>query len=248
MRRQDSGYESIAPRDSMCSGRQTSSSASVSSPTSSRPKKRPHRHRRPRPGRNGRHSLSPPRITTTTFGSGHHQQPTPVTYFHFPLFTSSDPALYEADLPQPLALPSPSECPPAAARSNTTNTYYSFYPYPTRSETSSPSPLPSPTTVLGAGTGTSPSTYPYPPPLPPQTTHYWTSDRTRRLEYAAIDAASKGVRGWIVRHVVPDCFVPRSRRRLGFDDDRGSVAGEVVEVLVVQRAAPLRRSGGGQLS
>ena len=61
----------------------------------------------------------------------------------------------------------------------------------------------------------------YPPP--PQTTHYWTSDRTRRLEYAAIDAASRGVRGWIRRHIVPDCFVPKEKRRLGFEDDRGSV-------------------------
>lgn len=64
---------------------------------------------------------------------------------------------------------------------------------------------------------------PSPPPPPPQTTHYWTSDRTRRLEYAAIDAASRGVRGWAMRHVVPDCFVSRESRRLGFDDDGGSV-------------------------
>lgn len=60
-------------------------------------------------------------------------------------------------------------------------------------------------------------------PPPPQTTHYWTSDRTRRLEYAAIDAASRGVRGWVMRNVVPDCFVSRESRRLGFDDDGGSV-------------------------
>lgn len=59
--------------------------------------------------------------------------------------------------------------------------------------------------------------------VPPQTTHYWTSDRTRRLEYAAIDAASRGVRGWVMRHVVPECFVSRESRRLGFDDDGGSV-------------------------
>ncbi|KAL1881486.1 hypothetical protein VTK73DRAFT_3548 [Phialemonium thermophilum] len=58
---------------------------------------------------------------------------------------------------------------------------------------------------------------------PPQTTHYWTSDHTRRLEYAAIDAASRGARGWIMRHIVPDCIVPRERRRLQFEDDRGSV-------------------------
>lgn len=61
------------------------------------------------------------------------------------------------------------------------------------------------------------------PPLPPQTTHYWTSDRTRRLEYAAIDAASRGVRGWIMRNCVPECLVPRERRRVGFGDDSGSV-------------------------
>jgi hypothetical protein len=63
---------------------------------------------------------------------------------------------------------------------------------------------------------------PYHPP-PPQTTHYWMSDHTRRLEYAAIDAASRGVKGWIMRHVVPDCFVPKDNRRLRFDDDTGSV-------------------------
>ncbi|KAI1373159.1 hypothetical protein F4677DRAFT_231527 [Hypoxylon crocopeplum] len=61
----------------------------------------------------------------------------------------------------------------------------------------------------------------YPPP--PQTTHYWTSDHSRKLEYAAIDAASRGVKGWFMKHIVPDCFVPKSSRRVGFDDDSGSV-------------------------
>ncbi|TGJ86579.1 hypothetical protein E0Z10_g2153 [Xylaria hypoxylon] len=60
-------------------------------------------------------------------------------------------------------------------------------------------------------------------PLPPQTTHYWMSDHTRRLEYAAIDAASRGIKGWVMKHVVPDCFVPKDNRRLTFDDDTGSV-------------------------
>lgn len=60
-------------------------------------------------------------------------------------------------------------------------------------------------------------------PPPPATTHYWTSDNTRKLEYAAIDAASQGVKGWILKYVIPDCFVPKSGRRLGFDDDTGSV-------------------------
>lgn len=58
---------------------------------------------------------------------------------------------------------------------------------------------------------------------PPQTTHYWTSDRTRRLEYAAIDAASRGVKGWIRRNLLPDCFVPQDDRHVAFDDDTGSV-------------------------
>ncbi|EFY89193.1 hypothetical protein J3458_000805 [Metarhizium acridum] len=58
------------------------------------------------------------------------------------------------------------------------------------------------------------------PHLPPPTTHYWTSDSTRRIEYAAIDAASRGIKGWIRRHLVPDCFTPR---HVAFDDDSGSV-------------------------
>ncbi|KAF2971701.1 hypothetical protein GQX73_g1827 [Xylaria multiplex] len=60
-------------------------------------------------------------------------------------------------------------------------------------------------------------------PPPPQTTHYWMSDHTRRLEYAAIDAASRGIKGWVMKYVVPDCFVPKDNRRLTFDDDTGSV-------------------------
>lgn len=64
---------------------------------------------------------------------------------------------------------------------------------------------------------------PMPTPPPPQTQHYWTSDDTRRQEYAAIDARSRGFRGWVLRHFVPDCMIPRDQRRLGFDDDGGSV-------------------------
>ncbi|ATY58884.1 hypothetical protein A9K55_002664 [Cordyceps militaris] len=56
----------------------------------------------------------------------------------------------------------------------------------------------------------------------PQTTHYWTSDSTRRLEYAAIDAAGRGVKGWVRKHLVPDCLVP-DQKHLAFDDDTGSV-------------------------
>lgn len=60
-------------------------------------------------------------------------------------------------------------------------------------------------------------------PEPPQTTHYWTSDQTRRMEYAAIDAASHGFKGWMLRHVVPDCLVPKDLLRSAFDDNTGSV-------------------------
>jgi hypothetical protein len=76
------------------------------------------------------------------------------------------------------------------------------------------------TSGMGSPPSSGTATYPSPPP---QTTHYWTSDRTRRLEYAAIDAASRGVRGWVMRHMVPDCFIPEDHRRVRFDDDRGSV-------------------------
>ncbi|KAK7409618.1 hypothetical protein QQX98_008213 [Neonectria punicea] len=61
------------------------------------------------------------------------------------------------------------------------------------------------------------------PTPPPQTTHYWTSDRTRRLEYAAIDAATRGVKGWVMKHLIPECFVPKENRHVSFDDDSGSV-------------------------
>jgi hypothetical protein len=49
------------------------------------------------------------------------------------------------------------------------------------------------------------------------------SDHTRRIEYAAIDAASRGLKGWVLKYMVPDCFVPKEKRRLTFDDDSGSV-------------------------
>lgn len=62
---------------------------------------------------------------------------------------------------------------------------------------------------------------------PPTTIQYWTSDSTRRLEYAAIDAASKGVRGFVMK-LIPDCFLPSSTKANRFhdgvdDDDVGSV-------------------------
>ena len=210
MRRQDSGYESIAPRDSLSSRQRTSSSTSLSSSTRQR-RTRPSAQRSPRSGpvshrpRNGRHSVSPPGSSRSLSPQQQPQQP--LTYFHFPHFTSSDPAL--------MAEPEP-------AISLDTFTTTAAAVAPVRSE----SPV-------------------Y--PLPPQTTHYWTSDRTRRLEYAAIDAASKGVRGWVMRHVVPDCFVPPSKRRVGFEDDRGSVVRYRLELDTeesgVEKAESVRTRG-----
>ncbi|KAI0173060.1 hypothetical protein GGR52DRAFT_541736 [Hypoxylon sp. FL1284] len=84
----------------------------------------------------------------------------------------------------------------------------------------------------------------YPPP--PRTTHYWTSDHTRRLEYAAIDAASQGVKGWFMKHIVPDCFVPKSSRRVGFDDDTGSVRRYRLE-LDCDEAAEKGGNGGKKM-
>ncbi|KAI1388077.1 uncharacterized protein F4822DRAFT_408524 [Hypoxylon trugodes] len=100
--------------------------------------------------------------------------------------------------------------PPHSSQSNQQPTTYYYFPPP---ESLSGS--------IDEGIDTDDAGPSYPPP--PQTTHYWTSDHTRRLEYAAIDAASRGVKGWFMKHVVPDCFVPKANRRVGFDDDSGSV-------------------------
>ncbi|CAK7271433.1 hypothetical protein SEPCBS57363_004615 [Sporothrix epigloea] len=78
--------------------------------------------------------------------------------------------------------------------------------------------------------------------IPPQTTHYWTSDQTRRLEYAAIDAASRGFKGWVMRHMVPDCFVPKAKRLVTFDDDTGSVRRYRIELETEDSAEKKRMS------
>ena len=66
-----------------------------------------------------------------------------------------------------------------------------------------------------------------PHPPPPATCQYWTSDSTRRLEYAAIDAANRGVRGFFIK-MVPDCILPPSSRRTRFHcDDEESDSGSV---------------------
>lgn len=66
-----------------------------------------------------------------------------------------------------------------------------------------------------------------PPPPPPAACQYWTSDSTRRLEYAAIDAAGTGIRGFFIK-LVPDCILPTNARRTRFcEGDDQSDAGSV---------------------
>lgn len=200
MRRQDSGYESMAPRSSTSSHHKSNTESSLSPSSSTRKRRsRPNPKRasmsgpiahRPRQYHHHYHhhrtSVSTPRSSTAHSVQSHQ----PVTYFHFPHFTSSDPALIDPDPPSPSHLHDTKDFASASL--------FTLQHEDQRAE--SPAPY-----------------------LPPATTHYWTSDHTRRLEYAAIDAASKGVRGWVIRHVVPDCFIPESKRRIGFEDDRGSV-------------------------
>ncbi|KUJ20813.1 uncharacterized protein LY89DRAFT_546696, partial [Mollisia scopiformis] len=89
------------------------------------------------------------------------------------------------------------------------HTQYQFFQFPTLSD-----PVPDPDIVTA-------------PQPPPATVQYWTSDSTRRLEYAAIDAASKGVRGFFIK-LVPDCILPANSRRTRFHcDDAASDAGSV---------------------
>jgi hypothetical protein len=86
---------------------------------------------------------------------------------------------------------------------------YQFFQFPTLAD-----PHPEPDSVAS-------------PSPPPATVQYWTSDSTRRLEYAAIDAASRGMRGFFIK-LVPDCILPPNSRRTRFhegdaDSDVGSV-------------------------
>ncbi|GAP92568.1 hypothetical protein SAMD00023353_8600240 [Rosellinia necatrix] len=98
---------------------------------------------------------------------------------------------------------------------------YPHTPAPKQQQLNSYYYFPSPDAITGRPkTAEEPEQVYHPPP--PQTTHYWMSDHTRRLEYAAIDAASRGIKGWVIKHV-PDCFVSKDHRRLTFDDDTGSV-------------------------
>lgn len=207
MRRQDSGYESLSPRDSHSSCRQTSTAPVTPSPRPRRTKTTSQDSTKSGPvsrvPRSGRKSASPRRSQSRQTHQTQPQQP--VTYFHFPHFVTSEPEFDEPGMALDDRNP---QC-------YASGTGYSLTPEsPTHS-------------------------------LPPPTTHYWTSDQTRRLEYAAIDAASRGVRGWVMRNIVPDCFVPTSKRRIGFEDDRGSVVRYRLE-LEADDGADQKKAGRGK--
>ncbi|KAH7381101.1 hypothetical protein BKA64DRAFT_228129 [Cadophora sp. MPI-SDFR-AT-0126] len=102
---------------------------------------------------------------------------------------------------------------------------YQFFQFPSLTDSSPPQTT---STFIHPNSPSSNPTTMSPPP-PPATIQYWTSDSTRRLEYAAIDAASKGVRGFFIK-LLPDCILPASSRRTKFhreDDDGASDAGSV---------------------
>lgn len=194
MQRQDSGYESLSPRTSSQSHRRRTPSLTPTSPTTHRPRtSRPATARRT--PRSGRTSRDGS-IRSPFPSPPHNQVLDASSYFHFPHFPSSPDKHQDRGS---IGDSTSSTPPPGYGR-----------PYSHHHHTTSLGPEPQLEDI---------PVY----QIPPQTTHYWTSDQTRRLEYAAIDAASNGVRGWVMRHMVPDCFVPKARRRVRFEDDSGSV-------------------------
>lgn len=101
---------------------------------------------------------------------------------------------------------------------------YQFFQFPTLE-----APTDQETTTPTSAPAAAPESTATSPLIPPPTVHYWTSDSTRRLEYAAIDAASSGVRGFFTK-LIPDCILPQSSRRPRFhepDNENNSDAGSV---------------------
>ncbi|KAK2008973.1 hypothetical protein LZ32DRAFT_621054 [Colletotrichum eremochloae] len=224
MRRQDSGYESLPPRSSFSNPRRASTASSSQSSSSHH-----HPRSRGRPTIRRAPKTSPYPTAARTSGSSlyhphqhqqqrqhlhsAHSQP-PVTFFHFP----AHPTDVE------LAARRPGEDLELEQRG------LLLLPSGTAAAAGTEA-------VAGEQEGCGGAEV---APLPPQATHYWTSDRTRRLEYAAIDAASRGVKGWVKRHLVPDCFVPKEKH-VAFDDDTGSVRRYRLEL---DDEAPCEKRGG----
>lgn len=88
---------------------------------------------------------------------------------------------------------------------------------------------------------------PPPPPPPPATCQYWTSDSTRRLEYAAIDAASRGLRGFLIK-LVPDCILPVTARRTRFHNEQADDDSDAGSVRRYRIPLEGEKAGGGGAS
>lgn len=216
MKRQDSGYESIPSRHSISSSvggkRRISNASSAGStqtqtqtpaPSPSRAQSRPCSSRgRPTIRRSPKTSPYPVRSATGQVQALYASRAQPVN--KSPLCPSR-------------------QSPPTHGHSG----FFHFPIHPTDLEafpkppTHSPVPAPGPAPVPAQPLDLEPESPSE--SLPPQSTHYWTSDRTRRLEYAAIDAAHRGLKGWVRRHLIPGCFLPKEKGHVAFDDDTGSV-------------------------
>ncbi|EFQ34579.1 hypothetical protein CGRA01v4_13951 [Colletotrichum graminicola] len=218
MRRQDSGYESLPPRSSFSNPRRSSTASSSHSSSNPRSRGRPTIRRAPK--------TSPyPTAARTSGGSLYHPQQRqhlhsalsqpPVTFFHFPAH--------------------PTDVELAARRPREDVELEQRVLLPAGASSSASAAAAAAASASGEEGSADVA------PLPPQATHYWTSDRTRRLEYAAIDAASRGVKGWVKRHLVPDCFVPKEKH-VAFDDDTGSVRRYRLEL---DEEAPCEKRGCG---
>lgn len=114
---------------------------------------------------------------------------------------------------------------------STIRPHHQFFQFPTLG----PSPA-DPSLLQTQQLQQEPEEAPTPVPIPVQKPIYWTSPSSRRLEYAAIDACSHGVRGFFVK-LVPDCVLPkefrstwRSRFHHEDDDDIRSVRRYRIEV------------------
>ncbi|RFU36204.1 hypothetical protein B7463_g28, partial [Scytalidium lignicola] len=127
-------------------------------------------------------------------------------------------------------------CPSTASKASISQQQQQYQFFQFASLITPPSDPSSPTnpssSILFPLSAAEPEPEPMPEPVlppPPATVNYWTSDSTRRLEYAAIDAASRGLRGFITK-LIPDCFLPENKRRPRFHeegDDEDSDAGSV---------------------
>ncbi|ROT42607.1 hypothetical protein SODALDRAFT_19257 [Sodiomyces alkalinus F11] len=208
MRRQDSGYESLPRTSTSSSPSSTDKSSTARSSTASRRSA----------------TAAGPRATTTA-PTTRPDQSTPHSRSRA-ASCRGRPVTRRSPKPTPAYYYYNNNNNSYSVRTQNQSSYIHFPAHPTDLALANSKPYPrldlEPEPPNGSSTTSSSSPAVHRPP-PQPTTHYWTSDRTRRLEYAAIDAAHRGVKGWCRRHLVPDCFLPKDKARVAFDDDSGSV-------------------------